>query len=347
MDNNNLSVGSSLSGSHVFISGGTGSFGRTLAKDLLERDINKVTVYSRDEKKQDDMRKEFDDERLNFIIGDVRDKHNLKLAMEGANKVFHAAALKQVPSCEFYPMEAVKTNVIGANNILDVGVELGVENIVVLSTDKAVYPINTMGMSKALMEKCAVAKARFCVEKKRPTKINITRYGNVMGSRGSVIPIFIKLARLKENLGITHPKMTRFLMSLDDSVDLVYFAFNEARHGDLVVKKSPASDVQTIADAVNSLCGQDVKRTTNIGIRHGEKLHETLCSSEEMAIATDCGDFYTIPADFRDLNYRSLKTVSGEDVIANAYTSATTSQLDHVEVMQLIKKQNFYKELNT
>jgi UDP-glucose 4-epimerase len=327
----------------VFISGGTGSFGRTIAQDLLTKKVGRITIFSRDEKKQDDFRCKVSDSRLNFVVGDVRDSLQVRAAMAGANKIFHAAALKQVPSCEFHPMEAVKTNILGTENVLNAGVELGVDNVVVLSTDKAVYPVNAMGISKAMMEKLATAKARYCLDKGYKTKINITRYGNVMGSRGSVLPLFIKLADAGAPLSITHPSMTRFLMSLEDAMDLVYFAFSNASQGDLVVKKAPACDIKTIGQAINELRGRPSKNMYEIGIRHGEKLHETLCSAEEMLHSVDHGEFYTVPADFRDLNFESKDTTVELVQVPNPYTSENTRRLDKVQIKKVIQNQNFYK----
>ena len=289
----------------LMITGGTGSFGNAVLNRFLKTDIAEIRIFSRDEKKQDDMRHEYQAKmpevanKIKFYIGDVRNKSTLKTAMRGVNYIFHAAALKQVPSCEFFPMEAVKTNVIGTDNVLDVAIDSGVECVICLSTDKAAYPINAMGISKALEEKIAVAKSRNSLN----TKICCTRYGNVMCSRGSVIPLWIDQIRNGNPITLTEPKMTRFIMSLEEAVDLVLFAFENGENGDILVQKAPACTIQTQAEAVCELFGGKKEDIKVIGIRHGEKMYETLLTNEECAKAVDMGDFYRVPADNRSLNY--------------------------------------------
>ena len=289
----------------LMITGGTGSFGNAVLNRFLKTDIAEIRIFSRDEKKQDDMRHEYQAKmpevanKIKFYIGDVRNKSTLKTAMRGVDYIFHAAALKQVPSCEFFPMEAVKTNVIGTDNVLDVAIDSGVECVICLSTDKAAYPINAMGISKALEEKIAVAKSRNSLN----TKICCTRYGNVMCSRGSVIPLWIDQIRNGNPITLTEPKMTRFIMSLEEAVDLVLFAFENGENGDILVQKAPACTIQTQAEAVCELFGGKKEDIKVIGIRHGEKMYETLLTKEECAKAVDMGDFYRVPADNRDLNY--------------------------------------------
>ncbi len=289
----------------LMITGGTGSFGNVVLKRFLETDIKEIRIFSRDEKKQDDMRHEFQStmpdvaDKIKFYIGDVRDLESCRNAMRGVDYVFHAAALKQVPSCEFFPMEAVKTNVIGTDNVLTAAIGEGVEAVICLSTDKAAYPINAMGMSKAIEEKVAIAKSR----NSGRTKICCTRYGNVMCSRGSVIPLWIDKIKSGNPITITEPSMTRFIMSLEEAVDLVLFAFEHGENGDLLIKKSPACTIQTQAEAVADLFGGDKEDIKIIGIRHGEKMYETLLTNEECEKAVDMGDFYRVPADNRSLNY--------------------------------------------
>ena len=289
----------------LMITGGTGSFGNAVLNRFLRTDIGEIRIFSRDEKKQDDMRHEYQAKmpevahKIKLYIGDVRNKSTLKTAMRGVNYIFHAAALKQVPSCEFFPMEAVKTNVIGTDNVLDVAIDSGVECVICLSTDKAAYPINAMGISKALEEKIAVAKSRNSLN----TKICCTRYGNVMCSRGSVIPLWIDQIRNGNPITLTEPKMTRFIMSLEEAVDLVLFAFEHGENGDILVQKAPACTIQTQAEAVCELFGGKKEDIKVIGIRHGEKMYETLLTNEECAKAVDMGDFYRVPADNRTLNY--------------------------------------------
>jgi UDP-glucose 4-epimerase len=289
----------------LMITGGTGSFGNAVLRRFLSTDIKEIRIFSRDEKKQDDMRHEYQASypnaasKIKFYIGDVRNRSTLKMAVRGVDYIFHAAALKQVPSCEFFPMEAVKTNVIGTDNVLDAAIDAGVECVICLSTDKAAYPINAMGISKALEEKVAVAKSRNSLN----TRICCTRYGNVMCSRGSVIPLWIDQIRNGQPITITEPKMTRFIMSLDEAVDLVLFAFEHGQNGDILVQKAPACTIQTQAEAVCELFGGDKSQIKVIGIRHGEKVYETLLTKEECAKAEDLGNFYRVPADNRTLNY--------------------------------------------
>ena len=297
-----------FTGKTLLITGGTGSFGNAVLNRFLETDIAEIRVFSRDEKKQDDMRHEFQAKmpevanKIKFFIGDVRDYNSLKSAMYGVDYIFHAAALKQVPSCEFFPLEAVKTNVIGTDNVLSAAIDAGVKNVICLSTDKAAYPVNAMGTSKAMMEKVAVAKARTVSPEK--TSICCTRYGNVMCSRGSVIPLWIEQIKKGEPITITEPNMTRFIMSLEEAVELVLFAFENATSGDIMVQKAPACTIEVLAKAVKELFDKENKSEIKIiGIRHGEKMYETLLTNEECANAIDMGDFYRVPADKRDLNY--------------------------------------------
>ncbi|MBA2954887.1 NAD-dependent epimerase/dehydratase family protein [Nocardioides sp. MAH-18] len=317
----------SLDGTTVTITGGTGSFGSVMARHLLEEGVARVHVFSRDEAKQDLMRRSFNDDRLRFFLGDVRDIDSIAPAVYGADYVFHAAALKQVPSCEFFPQQAVKTNVTGSHNVLQASAAAGVRSVVCLSTDKAVYPVNAMGMSKALMEKTAQAFARNNPES--PMTVSVTRYGNVMYSRGSVIPAFISQIRAGQPLTLTAPNMTRFLMSLAESVDLVKHAFLHARPGDLFVKKAPASTVDVLARAVWGLFGDDDPQLRVIGVRHGEKLHETLLSREEFVKAEDQGDYFRVPIDDRDLQYEKyFSEGEGEVTHEEDYNSANTDRLD-------------------
>lgn len=325
---------SNFAGAVVTITGGTGSFGKTMVHDLLAQDVGAIHVLSRDEAKQDEMRQSLGDDRVKFFIGDVRDRHSVDSAMQGVDFVFHAAALKQVPSCEFFPDQAVKTNVVGSQNVIESAHAHGVRSVVCLSTDKAVYPVNAMGMSKALMEKTAQAFARN--HPSSPTVVSVTRYGNVMYSRGSVIPLFVSQILQGKPLTITEPRMTRFLMSLDESVDLVKHAFFHAEPGDLFVKKAPASTVETLATAVAELMGvaPDLRR---IGMRHGEKMWETLLSREEMAKATDQGDYFRVPLDARSLDY-SKYVEDGEDATGTAedYDSDNTERLDIEQTKALV-----------
>jgi UDP-N-acetylglucosamine 4,6-dehydratase len=316
-----------LQGSTVTITGGTGSFGSTMVSHLLTKGVEAIHVFSRDEAKQDDMRTRFSDARLRFFLGDVRDPDSVANALVGTDFVFHAAALKQVPSCEFFPQQAVKTNVIGSHNVLEAAAAAGVRSVVLLSTDKAVYPINAMGMSKALMEKTAQAFARSHPGSR--TTVSLTRYGNVMYSRGSVIPMFVRQIQAGLSLTITEPRMTRFLMSLQESVGLVEHAFTYAKPGDLFVRKAPACTIEVLAKAVAGLLGVDEPQIKVIGTRHGEKLHETLLSREEMIKATDEGEFFRVPLDARSLQYE-LYYEEGERNAAQFedYTSENTERLD-------------------
>ena len=320
----------------LLVTGGTGSFGHALVDKVLKESLFKeIRILSRDEKKQDDMRKYYNDDRLSFYIGDVRDRASLKHPIRGVDYIFHAAALKQVPSCEFFPMEAVKTNVIGTDNVLEEAIEQNVKKVVCLSTDKAAYPINAMGISKAMMEKTFVAKARLAQDTE--TVICGTRYGNVMASRGSVIPLFFKQAEEGKPLTITNPKMTRFLMSLEEAVELVLFAFHEGKPGDLFVQKSPASTIEDLAQAILEISGSD-KGTKIIGTRHGEKLYETLLTKEEFVKAIDLGDYYRIPMDQRDLNYEKF-FVDGEEVkFDKEYNSQNAILLSIDEIKKKIIK---------
>ena len=310
----------------LLITGGTGSFGNAVTQRFLKTDIKEIRVFSRDEKKQDDMRKLYNDDRLKFYIGDVRDLASVKNAMHGVDYIFHAAALKQVPSCEFFPMEAVKTNVLGTDNVLTAAIDAKVKKVICLSTDKAVYPINAMGVSKAMMEKVFVAKAR--TVDPAHTVICGTRYGNVMASRGSVIPLFVDQLRQNKPLTITNPDMTRFLMSLEQAVELVLFAFEHGRPGDIMVQKSPASTIKDLAQAVKELFKSDVE-VKLIGTRHGEKLYETLLTKEEYLVAKDMGDYYRIPADTRDLNYDKYFVEGDQQLFQEVeYNSHNTHRLD-------------------
>jgi UDP-N-acetylglucosamine 4,6-dehydratase len=326
----------------LMITGGTGSFGNAVLKRFIETDVREIRIFSRDEKKQEDMRIALNNPKLKFYIGDVRDYRSIHEAMKGVNYVFHAAALKQVPSCEFYPMEAVKTNVLGAENVMNAAIAQNVERVIVLSTDKAVYPINAMGLSKAMMEKLMVAKARMRSEGE--TVLCATRYGNVMASRGSVIPLFVNQLKEGKSLTITDPGMTRFLMSLEDSVDLVLHAFEHGRQGDIFVQKAPASTIEVLAQALKELFQHD-NPIRVIGTRHGEKLYESLVSREEIARAEDMGEYYRIPSDDRDLNYAKY-FVEGELEIAalDDYTSHNTTRLDVEAVKTLLLKLDYIRE---
>jgi UDP-N-acetylglucosamine 4,6-dehydratase len=319
----------------LLITGGTGSFGNAMLRGFLNSELKEIRIFSRDEKKQEDMRIEYKNDKLNFIIGDIRDFDSINNAMNGANFVFHAAALKQVPSCEFYPMQAIQTNILGAENVLEAAARNNVERVVVLSTDKAVYPISVMGISKAMMEKMAVSKARDTRVKNNNAVYTATRYGNVMCSRGSIIPLFIKQIKEGKPLTITNPKMTRFMMSLDDSVDLVMFAFKNGNPGDIFVQKSPASTIGDLAIALKELFDAD-NEINIIGERHSEKMYEALCSKEEMAKADDLGDFYRIPADFRDLNYTKYVQEEGPKLVDTEYNSDNTVRLSVRELKELL-----------
>jgi UDP-N-acetylglucosamine 4,6-dehydratase len=329
----------------LMITGGTGSFGNTVLKRFLSTDVREIRVFSRDEKKQDEMRLAINDDKLKFYLGDIRDYSSIYAALKGVDYVFHAAALKQVPSCEFYPIEAVKTNVMGTENVLNASIAQKVSRVVVLSTDKAVYPINAMGISKAMAEKVMVAKSR--MQEQSETVLCATRYGNVMASRGSVIPLFVDQLKNNKEITITDPNMTRFLMSLDDSVDLVLHAFEHAKQGDIFVQKAPASTVADLAEALKQMFNKN-SPIRIIGTRHGEKLYESLISREEMAHADDMGRYYRIPADNRDLNYAKFFS-DGETVVSESqdYTSHNTERLDIPKIKELLIKLEYIKgELN-
>ena len=334
----------------LLITGGTGSFGNAVLNRFLRTDIGEIRIFSRDEKKQDDMRHDFQARmpevanKIKFYIGDVRNKSTLKFAMKGVDYVFHAAALKQVPSCEFFPMEAVKTNVIGTDNTLDAAIDAGVKCVICLSTDKAAYPINAMGITKAIEEKIAVAKSRLSGD----TKICCTRYGNVMCSRGSVIPLWIDQIRKGNPITLTEPKMTRFIMSLEEAVDLVLFAFEHGQNGDILVQKAPACTIQTQAEAVCEVFGGKKEDIKVIGIRHGEKLYETLLTNEECAKAVDMGNFYRVPADNRDLNYDKYFTEGNEKRnILTEFNSDNTERLSLEQVKEkLLSLEYIQNELN-
>ena len=326
----------------LLITGGTGSFGNAVVRRFLDSGIAEIRIFSRDEKKQDDMRKRYANQKLKFYIGDVRDSDSVRSAMRGVDYVFHAAALKQVPSCEFYPLQAVKTNVIGTENVLEAAIFLGVKTVICLSTDKAVYPINAMGISKAMMEKVAVAKSR----ESELTTICVTRYGNVMASRGSVIPLFVEQIRAGKELTITDPSMTRFMMTLDDAVDLVLYAFEHGTPGDIFVQKAPAATIKTLMLALTDLMGVPDHPINVMGTRHGEKLFEALLSREEMVAAQDLKGYFRIPPDLRDLNYGKF-TDQGETRISEAvdYNSHNTSRLDVNGMKDLLLKLKFVQAI--
>ena len=321
----------------LLITGGTGSFGNAVLNRFLDTDhFSEIRIFSRDEKKQDDMRNQLKNDKLKFYIGDVRDYNSVERAMRGVDYVFHAAALKQVPSCEFFPLEATKTNVFGTQNVIDASVANNVSKVICLSTDKAAYPINAMGISKALMEKVAIAASRNILDNK--TTVCLTRYGNVMASRGSVIPLFLGQIKAGNTLTITDPKMTRFLMSLDEAVELVLFAFENGNQGDLFVNKAPAGTIGDLAEALKQLCNAN-NEVKVIGTRHGEKLYETLCTREEMVKAEDMGDFYRIPADNRNLNYAQYFSEGEHDVsLIEDYHSHNTDQLGVEGMKNLLVK---------
>jgi UDP-glucose 4-epimerase len=329
-------------GKTLLITGGTGSFGNAVLKRFLDTDIKEIRIFSRDEKKQDDMRKLYNNDKLKFYIGDVRNPESIRDAVKGVDYIFHAAALKQVPSCEFFPMEAVRTNVLGTDNVLTAAIDAKVKNIVCLSTDKAAYPINAMGTSKAMMEKVIIAKSRNVDPK--DTTISCTRYGNVMASRGSVIPLFIDQMKAGKDLTITDENMTRFLMNLDEAVDLVLFAFENAQQGDLFVQKSPASTVGDLARGLKKLFKSE-SEIKIIGTRHGEKAHETLMTREERARAEDLGDYFRVPADTRDLNYAKYFTDGSEEVTEiEEYNSFNTERLDVEGVIEKLGTVDYVKE---
>ena len=321
----------------LLITGGTGSFGNAVLKRFLDSDIKEIRIFSRDEKKQDDMRHALQNPKVKFYIGDVRNKRSVDNAMLGVDFIFHAAALKQVPSCEFFPIEAVNTNVHGTQNVLDSAVEHGVKRMIVLSTDKAAYPINAMGISKAMMEKVAIAKAR-SLGKDAVTTICLTRYGNVMASRGSVIPLFVDQMHAGKDITVTDPNMTRFMMTLDDAVDLVIYAFQHGENGDLFVQKAPAATIEVLAKAIIELYKSN-SQVKVIGTRHGEKLYETLVTREEMAKAEDMGNYFRIPADNRDLNYDKYFVEGQEEVsVIDDYHSHNTKRLDVAGMKELLLK---------
>lgn len=327
----------------LMITGGTGSFGNAVLKSFLGSDIKEIRVFSRDEKKQEDMRISYNNEKLNFIVGDIRDYESVNNAMYGVDYLFHAAALKQVPSCEFYPLQAIKTNILGAENVLEASAVNNVKKTIVLSTDKAVYPINTMGMSKAMMEKLAISKARDSRVTINKGVICATRYGNVMASRGSIIPLFIKQIKEGNNLTVTNPEMTRFMMSLDDSVDLVMFAFKNAEPGDIFVQKSPSATILTLAIALKELFNA-TNEISIIGARHGEKMYETLCGKEEISKAEDLGKYYRIPADMRDLNYAKYIEKDGPKLQNEEYNSDNTELLNVEKLKELLLTIDYVRE---
>ncbi len=319
----------------LLITGGTGSFGHAVLRRYLPTDIREIRIFSRDEKKQDDMRRQFNNQKVKFYLGDVREREGLRAAMRNVDYVFHAAALKQVPSCEFHPMQAVQTNILGTENVLATAVEAGVQRVVCLSTDKAVYPINAMGISKAMMEKVMIAASRNAGR----TIVCGTRYGNVMASRGSVIPLFLRQMLNGRPVTVTDPKMTRFMMTLEDAVDLVHYAFKKGQGGDIFVQKAPAATVKTLVEALSRLLGLPNYPIAEIGTRHGEKLYESLLSREERAASQDLGDYFRVPQDDRDLNYGKY-IEEGERSISQAteYTSHNTNRLNVEEMMQLLLK---------
>ena len=327
----------------VLISGGTGSFGNAMINRFLDSDIKEISIFSRDEKKQDDLRRKYNNPKLKFYIGDVRDFDSISNAIVGTDFVFHAAALKQVPSCEFFPMEAFKTNVLGTENLISAAISHKVKRIICLSTDKAVYPINAMGFSKAMMEKVAISKSRLSSD----TVISITRYGNVMASRGSVIPLFFEKVLSGEPISITDPSMTRFMMTLDDAVDLVMYAFEHGRNGDIFVQKAPAATIETLVEAILKIMSKPNYSVEIIGTRHGEKLYESLLSREEASIAEDLGSYYRISPDLRDLNYSGFID-KGQKINQNSqdYNSHNTERLDLDGMVNLLQKLNFIKQFN-
>jgi UDP-N-acetylglucosamine 4,6-dehydratase len=326
----------------LLITGGTGSFGNAVLRRFLDSDVAEIRILSRDEKKQDDMRKKYDNSKLKFYLGDVRDPSSVRTAMRGVDYVFHAAALKQVPSCEFHPLQAVQTNILGTENVLEAAIAHGVKRVICLSTDKAVYPINAMGISKAMMEKVAVAKSREC----DTTTICVTRYGNVMASRGSVIPLFVSQIRAGQAITITDPNMTRFMMTLDDAVDLVLYAFEHGNPGDIFVQKAPAATIATLTQALTTTMGVPNHEVRVIGTRHGEKLCEALLSREERVAAQDLGGYYRVPPDLRDLNYGKF-VEQGETEISTAedYNSHNTTQLDVASMQALLMKLSFMQAI--
>ncbi|MCT8876899.1 polysaccharide biosynthesis protein [Shewanella xiamenensis] len=328
----------------LLITGGTGSFGNAVLNRFLDTDISEIRIFSRDEKKQDDMRKKYNSSKLKFYIGDVRDYISILNATRGVDYIYHAAALKQVPSCEFHPMEAVKTNVLGTENVLEAAIQNQVKRIVCLSTDKAVYPINAMGISKAMMEKVIVAKSRNVDPNK--TVISATRYGNVMASRGSVIPLFLRQIINDQPLTVTDPNMTRFMMTLNDAVDLVLHAFEHGSNGDIFVQKAPAATIDVLVKALLQITGKSEHQVNIIGTRHGEKLYEALCSREEMFVAEDQGGYYRIPSDNRDLNYSKYNEEGEKDLsVIEDYNSHNTERLDVEGMVKLLHKLDFIRDI--
>lgn len=336
-------IAQAFAGKTLLVTGGTGTFGHAVVHRFLNSDIGEIRIFSRDEKKQEDMRLHYRDSKLSFFVGDVRSHTSCKDAMAGVDYVFHAAALKQVPSCEFFPMEAIQTNAIGADNVMRAAVDEGVKSVVVLSTDKAAYPVNAMGISKAMMEKLMVARAR--VSRKTGTVLSATRYGNVMASRGSVIPLFIKQITNGEPLTVTDPDMTRFMMSIDDAVELVLYAFEHALTGDIFVKKAPAASLGVLVEAIKLVFGVPNHPVTVIGTRHGEKLYEALLTREEMANADDCGDYYRVGADERDLNYKAY-VEEGQSMLSKMddYHSHNTAQLTVDEMVAKLMELDIVQE---
>ncbi|WP_432692302.1 polysaccharide biosynthesis protein [Morganella morganii] len=328
----------------LLITGGTGSFGNAVLDRFLETDIKEIRIFSRDEKKQDDMRKKYNNDKLKFYIGDVRDYNSILNSTRNVDYIYHAAALKQVPSCEFHPMEAVKTNVLGTENVLEAAIQNKVKRIVCLSTDKAVYPINAMGISKAMMEKVIIAKSRNL--EKTETTICSTRYGNVMASRGSVIPLFLRQIINNQPITITDPHMTRFMMTLNDAVDLVLHAFKYGTNGDIFVQKAPAATIETLVQALLKITNKQDHLVNIIGTRHGEKLYEALCSREEMFVAQDQGGYYRIPSDNRDLNYSKYHDIGEKDLSqVEDYNSHNTNRLDVNGMIVLLRKLNFINDI--
>ena len=327
----------------LLITGGTGSFGKAVLNRVLTiKTFDEIRIFSRDEKKQDDLRKKVNTSKVKFLLGDVRDVNSIKPAINGVDYLFHAAALKQVPSCEFFPLEAIKTNVLGTSNVLDLAIESQVKNVIVLSTDKAVYPINAMGISKAMMEKVAIAKSR----DSGITKICVTRYGNVMASRGSVIPLFLEQIKRGKDITITNPRMTRFMMTLEDAVDLVFYAYKNGDSGDTFVQKAPAATIQTLVEAMLSILEADTN-VELIGTRHGEKLYESLLTTEEKMKADDLGNYYRVKADNRDLNYSKYFSEGDSDIgEVEDYTSHNTKRLDLEEMKKLLLKLDIMKNFN-
>lgn len=330
----------------LLITGGTGSFGNAVLDRFLDTDIKEIRIFSRDEKKQDDMRKKYHDAKLKFYIGDVRDYQSILNASRGVDYIYHAAALKQVPSCEFHPLEAVKTNVLGTENVLEAAIQNEVKRIVCLSTDKAVYPINAMGISKAMMEKVIVAKSRNVDPDK--TVICATRYGNVMASRGSVIPLFLRQIINGQAITVTDPNMTRFMMTLNDAVDLVLHAFEHGTNGDIFVQKAPAATIDVLVKALLQITSKPTHKFNVIGTRHGEKLYEALCSREEMFVAEDQGNYYRIPSDNRDLNYAKYNEEGEKDLSSiEDYNSYNTVRLDVEDMVKLLRKLDFIRDIES